>query len=182
MKLTFYPITSANDQLFDSLWELYEKAFPIMERRDLALQKIIMDQETYHCEAILYNDEFAGLILWWQFNSTIYIEHLAIDNNRRGQGLGAKALIDFINKNEQGIILEVELPDKTNNKRRIAFYERLGFKLNSYTHKQWPLRNNGKELDLLLMSYPKLLTRLDYIEFQSELKKRCFQPFESYII
>ncbi|WP_430816922.1 GNAT family N-acetyltransferase [Carboxylicivirga sp. RSCT41] len=182
MKLSYYRLGNANDDLFPAFWKLYENAFPLMERRDLVLQKKVLTQEIYHCDVILNDQECVGIILWWQFNNAVYIEHLAIEDKWRGQGLGAQVLNDFMNGNEQRIILEVELPDKTINKRRITFYQRIGFKLNNYKHKQWPLRRNGEELDLLLMSFPNLLTSSEFKEFQIELKERCFLSFQDYIV
>jgi ribosomal protein S18 acetylase RimI-like enzyme len=181
MDFKFQRVTNTDNSLFHSLWNLYEDAFPIMERRELFLQKIVLNQSSYHCDAILYKDELAGFILWWQFIDAIYIEHLAINNTLRGQGLGATMLGEFITNHQKTIILEVELPHSTINKRRIAFYERLGFKLNNHAHKQWPLRKAGDEVDLLVMSHPNQLTNIDFLNFKKELEALCFEPYSKYI-
>jgi hypothetical protein len=64
----------------------------------------------------------------------------------------------FITTNDKAILLEVELPTSSINKRRIKFYERIGFKLNTHYYEIPAIRENHSALQLLLMSYPNKIT------------------------
>ena len=70
-----------------------------------------------------------------------------------------------MNCNDKSILLEVELPNSTINQRRIKFYERIGFKFNQQYYEIPPLKEGQTSLQLLLMSYPTLLSTKDVEQF-----------------
>ena len=64
----------------------------------------------------------------------------------------------------QPIILEAEAPETEMQKKRIKFYENLGFKVNSYDYTQ-PSYHNAQSVPLLVLSFPKALDEKEFKEF-----------------
>jgi len=170
-------LTSANDVRFQFAWELYNEAFPKNERRELYLQIEILNNPKYHFEIILEEAVFVGFILWWQFEGIRFIEHLAIHHNLRNKAYGTKIVEQFTAQNEDLILLEVEIPDNEIKKRRIAFYERLGFKLNQYYYQQLPMQTKGEFVDMLIMSYPARINSSQLSYFKENFRKECYTPY-----
>ncbi|PWJ39179.1 GNAT family N-acetyltransferase [Sediminitomix flava] len=162
---------------FQKAWQLYEDAFPIDEKRELGLQKEIIKNPKYHFDVIFDEDDFVGFLLWWEFESFRYIEHLATLSVHRGKGYGKQIVKQFISESEDVIILEVDLPKDEVSKRRINFYERIDFKLNQYPYKQLPLRKGGEYVDMLLMSSPQILSKQDVDRFKEQFKTECYEPY-----
>ena len=175
--LSFVRIKSADDARFNQAWQLYQKAFPIDERRQLALQKVILDNDRYLFNAIIMDDEFVGILLLWHLDTYLYLEHFAISEKDRGGGIGQMAMKKLVDETDGQIILEVEPPSSAINKRRIGFYERLGFRLNHHEYHQPPLRKGGCAVQLLLMSQPKALAVKDVLLFKKQLNSHCFAPY-----
>jgi hypothetical protein len=70
------------------------------------------------------------------------------------------------------VILEIDPPVDELAVRRKRFYQRLGFKTNSYAHLlHLPYREQFPPHELAVMSYPKYLTEMEYQTFQCELGK-----------
>ena len=170
-------LITAEHQDFQKAWELYKKAFPEEERRPIEFQNKIMNHPNYHFE-ITNNDEgFVGFILWWQFKRLKYIEHFAILKNLRGKGFGETLLKQFMTETRDEIILEVEPPIDDNGKRRISFYQRLGFKLNKHHYVQLPLRSNGKSPTMFIMTYPDEISASKLSSFTKSFRILCYDPY-----
>jgi len=170
-------LTTTNNSSFNLAWQLYNDAFPIDERRQLYLQKLLMNNKDYNFDFVTDNGVFVGLILWWQFNKLRYIEHFAIDTKYRGKGYGKNIISQFISESSDDFILEVELPNNQINIKRINFYNQLGFKLNKYYYQQLPMQKNGSSIELLLMTYPNYLTELKLLLFKQSFKAICYDPY-----
>lgn len=146
------------DPLFESAWRLYEASFSIYERRMIDDQKKTMDHPLYHFELLISEEGFLGILLWWQFKKLRYVEHYAIMDAQRAKGYGSQVLKDFQSEHRDSILLEVEKPKDETKKRRIAFYQSLGFYLNPYPYIQPAYSKTGNPVPLLLMSWPSSLT------------------------
>ncbi|MBN2598514.1 MAG: GNAT family N-acetyltransferase [Marinifilaceae bacterium] len=170
-------LTQTNNSGFLLAWELYRNAFPEEECRELDLQQQIMNDINYHFDIVTVHEDFAGFILWWQFKGLKYIEHLATPVEYRGRGYGKMIVEQFIAESCDDIILEVELPDCDSSKRRIAFYKRFGFKLNTIDYKQLPMRKNGVSPEMFLMTYPDELTEVKLSFFKKSFKRICYAPY-----
>ncbi|MDM8160645.1 GNAT family N-acetyltransferase [Labilibaculum sp. K2S] len=170
-------LTPTNTIGFLQAWELYEDAFPEEERRELELQQQIMKNANYHFDIATVDGVFVGFILWWQFAGLRYIEHLATPIEYRGKGYGKCIVEQFLSQTSEAILLEVELPNCDTSKRRIAFYERLGFKLNTIDYKQLPMRKNGISPEMFLMTYPDGLTAVKLSFFKKSFKRMCYAPY-----
>lgn len=154
-------LISISDNNFKIAWNLYENAFPIEERRLLNAQASVMKNQHYHFDIIIDNNKFIGLLLWWDLKTHRYIDHFAVKEQHRNKGFGKLILEKFKDLNSKPIILEVELPNSKINKRRIKFYQRIGFHLNQHYYEIPPFIEGEPSIQLLIMSYPTSLTIKD---------------------
>ncbi len=144
---------------FNKAWKIYEEAFPEDERRSLSQQTMLMESPMYSFKYLYDCEELAGFLTYWNLDGFVYIDHFAISRILRGNGLGEKALADFLLHQNQDVVLEVEKPENETAKKRIAFYERLGFFLNEYDYLQPAFSDNKRPVPLLIMSRPSSLSR-----------------------
>lgn len=177
MDLSFERVLNTENSEFDHAWKLYQEAFPIEERRELKVQKQIFQNGRYHFNVINNDSKFVGILLYWYLEGFLYIEHFAIHENKRGGGVGQLVMRKLMGETDEHLILEVEPPTTSLNKRRIEFYKRLGFKLNHYDYHQPPLRKGASPVKLLLMSYPREISVREVLIFKNELKSICFEPY-----
>lgn len=152
-------IKNISDNYFQKAWKLYEDAFPFEERRLLDEQLCVLQNDCYHFDILIDKDQFIGFILWWDFEQYRYIDHFATAAEKRNKGIGKLILNRFIDSDSKPILLEVELPTSNINERRIKFYERAGFKLNLHHYEIPPIKENQPPLQLLLMSYPSIISK-----------------------
>lgn len=155
MKLNIYPLTPKSP-LFERLLTLYHASFPPAERRPDNKLSALMETEASPMvvNAIKMDDEFIGLITFWEFDHFVYIEHFATVHHVRGMGLGTKTL-DFVkSKFSKPIVLEIEMPESSPiAARRMEFYRRNGFKpLWDFNYIQPPYSPELPSMQLLLMS------------------------------
>jgi len=158
-------LKSTSDIYFNQAWQLYEEAFPPEERRSLNYQSRIMKNANYNFDVVLNQDQCIGFLLWWDLENYKYIDHFATSISQRNQGFGRLILEKFISNTNETILLEVELPNTRINKRRIKFYERIGFKLNQHYYEIPSSQEGQSPLQLLLMSYPSYLSTKDVEQF-----------------
>ena len=149
---------------------LYEKSFPIEERRDKFQQSIVEKHKDYRYDLVFLNGEFLGIALYWETPTLIFLEHLAILPEKRNGGAGSKVLSLF---KEMGkpILLEIEPPTDSLTNRRLAFYERNGFKLNPYFHLQAKLKKGDGDVELKVLTYPEIISEKDYLQFIDYMNK-----------
>ena len=62
----------------------------------------------------------------------------------------------FLALHEDPVVLEVEMPTEEMSKRRIGFYERLGFVLDHHVYFQPPYRRGEALLEMRLMTHGEL--------------------------
>lgn len=144
---------------FESFWKIYEESFPPDERRSKEQQLEIFNADNY--EVIEIKDEsenlLVGFIAYWEFEEFIFVEHFAVASSQRGKGIGGKYLNDFVAKHTKPIVLEVEPPIDEMTKKRVVFYERLGWHLSDFQHIQKAYVPGRNGVLLQLMSYPNPL-------------------------
>lgn len=132
---------------------LMETAFPLQERRNTELQREYTDNKPqFHTHVILNNCSPVGLLTYWKFEGFLYIEHFAIHEKERNQGLGHEVMMLLQKTEKEMIILEAEEPVDEITKRRIGFYQRQGFTLQDIPYKQPPYRENDDWFPMKLMT------------------------------
>ncbi|MCD8029244.1 MAG: GNAT family N-acetyltransferase [Erysipelotrichaceae bacterium] len=155
-----------------------QKAFDPSELREYDWMKEIYDQKKFKIYASLKDEQLLGVITLWEFDDFNYIEHFAVDENYRGQGLGSMIIEDMKLLSDKPLVLEVEKIVDTITQKRVHFYEKHGFQLSSYLFVQPPLRDNAKDVLLIYMSYPTLLDNNMYDRIFTELKNKVYTRSE----
>ncbi|NVJ53306.1 MAG: GNAT family N-acetyltransferase [Campylobacteraceae bacterium] len=172
MKLVF--IESINNKYFNKAWQLYLNSFPEIERRTLKEQEEILNDKNFKMSCYIKDELIISIVFFWKINvkNKIYtfLEHFAVNKQLRGQSFGTKILQEFIEKNKN-IVLEIEPIVDEITKKRLRFYERFGFVVNSHEHFQIPFRKDAIELKLLLMSQKNTLSKQEYKELYESMKK-----------
>ena len=120
-------ITAADLALLENL---YEQSFPVEERRPWQLIANPAKKDCPKLFAILADGHIAGMLTLWTFEHFAYIEHLAINPDLRGKGVGSEAIKELIAKvGMKPIVVEIEPPTEPlpDTQRRLDFYTKLGF-------------------------------------------------------
>ena len=142
---------------------LLHTAFPENERRDDDRQRWNADnEELFHCLLASDGKSPVGVLTYWDFDTFLYIEHLAIDEALRGKGYGKDVLGTFLGSHTKPVVLEVEHPTDEASRRRINFYEHCGLALWRCDYLQPPYRESDEWLPLYLMVTPGLSFEHDY--------------------
>ncbi|MDR1880196.1 MAG: GNAT family N-acetyltransferase [Tannerellaceae bacterium] len=145
---------NSSGQLLKQVEKTYTDSFPEAERRDFPLFiKLIEDDPRFTAYALFHERQYIGFLTTWDFPAFSYIEHFAIDASFRNCGFGRIALRQWIGRASKPLMLEVELPEDEAARRRIAFYERLGFVMDHHPYRQPPYRKGESGLPMALMSY-----------------------------
>ncbi len=151
MNLVFDRIWSADHPCFAILIALYEQAFPVVERRDLpALIEKLSDQRMYF-SAVLLDASIVGLIVYWQFEGFLYVEHLALFPEQHRKGIGSEVL-KMVQKMGCPVLLEVEIPYDAISSNRVKFYNKSGFQALNIPYFQPPYRVGESLLPMTLFS------------------------------
>lgn len=156
--------TNEGDALFSKAFSLYESAFPPEERRKSDEQSRIMQKEAYHFDILKDGDEMLGIMLYWETDRFVFLEHFAILPEKRGQGIGTKAL-DLLKAKGKTVILEIEDPIDEVTTRRFGFYKRCGFFMTPHHHIQAKFRPGDEDLMLKILSYPHEISSEEYLDF-----------------
>ena len=146
---------------FARAWRLYKESFPVDERRRLNSHRRIMLRSIYHFDVVMDHNVFIGILLWWDFESVRYIEHLAVVPTLRGMQHGERILRHFLSESDMPVWLEVEPPDNELRNRRVGFYRRVGFTLNEHDYTQPAYDKSSQPVPLLVMTYPEAITEPD---------------------
>lgn len=160
---------------FDKVYAIMEEAFPACEIRTREGQRALLERPEYHLHTYPDgNGEPAAFLTAWEFERFRFIEHLAVGKSLRGGGWGSKIVADYQKADARPVILEVEPPETEMAKRRIGFYERLGFFLNEYPYEQPPMQETTGWCPLLLMSYPAPLGEREFQACKETLYSRVY--------
>ena len=151
--LQIHPVLNTNDQFFNKLYSLYVSAFPELERRTWeGLVHELTYEKRFHANVLLKENQFVGLLNFWNFEGFYYLEHFAISEKLRGRNIGTDAMKLFMSRCNLPIIFEVEMPTSIIAQKRIQFYERLGFILLPNKYAQPPYSSGEKEFPMQLMT------------------------------
>ncbi len=165
------PIT---EERFDLVFSKMTAAFPYEERRDLLDQKECLKNKYFKFFEIFDNETDVGFIALWVFEEFVFIEHIAIDEDKRAGGYGSKTIELVKDTYKKPIILEAEAPETEQQIKRIKFYDRLGFKINFYDYEQ-PSYHGGEGVPLKILSYPKLICQEEFDLFIKLTKENPYK-------
>lgn len=152
--ISFRRLLSPADAMWSQAWDLYIGAFPENERRSAARHAEAVADPLFRAEAVVLGDEFAGLIFYWLWRENgIYIEHLAVEESKRGHNIGSRVLAAF-SRRYDSIVLEIEPPEDLMTRRREAFYMRAGFQPSPYPYLHPSYSDRTSPHLLVIMGYP----------------------------
>ncbi len=169
--LSFSPVTEKD---FDIVYSKMASAFPYEERRDSFDEKECLKDSRFRLFSLYDNDIAVGFTALWVLDGFVFLEHIAIDEDKRSSGYGSKAIELIKETFDLPIILEAEAPVTEQQIKRIAFYERLGFHVNGYDYTQ-PSYHGGEGVPLMLLSFPDPMTDADFDKFIEETRKSAYK-------
>ena len=125
---------SAKDSAEDilAIQALYERSFPANERRPL---EPLLEDETGHARvlSICREGEFCGFLCLLEANGLVHIIYFAVEEGRRGRGIGSGALAEMRRRNPgKRILVDIEqvcagADNNEQRQRRKEFYLRNGY-------------------------------------------------------
>ena len=169
--IEFRRLTDAADARYADAIALYKESFPLHEQRLPESQAAILKDGAYHFDLIYDGGEWMGLMLWWEAETFLYVEHFCILPAARSRGCGGRALARLAEKGKT-VILEIDPPADDVSLRRRGFYERAGFHENPYRHVHPPYHAGNRGHDLVVMSYPRAILEEEYRAFADYLAAR----------
>lgn len=160
--------------MYNQALKLYQISFPHHEQREKRSQEKILSDDEYNFMLIYDEDVFVGLLLYWEQEEFIYIEHFCILPEMRNKQYGQKALT-LLSEQNKTLILEIDLPVDDISKRRKKFYERCGFTENFFTHTHPPYHKETEGHRLVVMSCPKQISQCLFDNFSDYLNNRVMK-------
>lgn len=161
-------VESFSDPLLDRVEKTYNESFPEAERRAFSLvRELVREEPRFTVYALFKDGVYAGFITAWRFAGFTYVEHFAIDVSARNGGIGGEAMKQFLALCDAPVVLEVEIPVDGMSKRRIGFYERLGYVLDDHVYFQPPYRAGEPMLEMRLMTWGKIDLKQSFEEVKN---------------
>jgi GNAT superfamily N-acetyltransferase len=179
--MEFKIIEQKDSERWNMVWNLYENSFPIAERRKREDHLRACENELFHPMSVWENDQLIGIAFYWEWSNYRYVEYLAVPPELHGHGYGSQ-IIKEIRDSKHTIILEIDPLINELTVRRLQFYERAGFTLTPYRFMHLPYRLDGAPQELLILSYPKMISKEQHNDFLSfidnEVRKYCEMPLD----
>lgn len=161
---------------FESFFSLMVKAFPPTERRTKEEAfSIFTSLPCYHVIGLKKEEKVIAFVAYWLFEEACFVDHLAVDESLRGQGIGSDLMRHLIDNIASTIVLEVEPPEDEITKKRISFYEKIGFHLNDFPYVQPSMQPGQPEIPLMIMSYPNNLTLAQFEVSRKRIFRECYK-------
>ncbi|MGN1338941.1 MAG: GNAT family N-acetyltransferase [Oscillospiraceae bacterium] len=151
----YTPENQIPDEKFIRLYQIIYRSFPPEEHGSFAQHRAEMRKPEFRCLCCEPDGVPAGFMNYYLFEgeNIAFLEHFAMSPELRGNGTGSRLMRYFQDITApRNIVLEVELPEGEVQRRRIAFYQRMGFALNEGEYFQPAFNPNSQPLPLKLMS------------------------------
>ena len=166
--MEFLKIEPEDKSRWSEVWKLYEESFPVAERR----------KAEDHLSAC---NQLIGLMFFWEWDNYRYLEHLAVNPDLRGHGYGTQ-LLNYLRESKHTIILEIDPLINELSVRRLQFYERSGFTLTPYRFVHLPYQLDGIKQELLILSYPKMISKEQHNHFLKFVGEEVIKYCEGYTL
>ena len=179
--MEFLLIGSDESERWNSVWKLYEESFPLAERRKIEDHLLATADERFFPLSVWDAGQLVGLMFFWEWDSYRYLEHLAVHPDLRGHGYGSQ-MLRYLRDSEHTIILEIDPLINELSVRRLQFYERAGYTLTPYRFVHLPYRLEAQPQELLILSYPNMITKEQHNDFlrfvNEEVIRYCERQME----
>ncbi|MFI3312813.1 MAG: GNAT family N-acetyltransferase [Eubacteriales bacterium] len=161
---------------FDQVNQLIEENFPPHEIRGYEAQKNLINNPSFHIFVLkdLDSHQLKGFISVWDVDDFWFVDHFAVSETYRNQGLGGHILTALQEISQGKIFLEVDLPETEIAKRRIGFYERNGYVTNPYPYQLPALVSGGNIMNLMIMSWNTPLPLEKFTSLKNQLFKIAY--------
>ena len=147
--ITFTPLSESDHSHFAQ--QLFEEAFPEQERPPFSSLRR-RDAGKFHFLVAENGDEPVGILTYWIFDELVYIEHFAIAEELRNQGLGKAVFLNFLSQQTSQVVLEVELPNTEEADHRLEFYASMGMFRNTQDYVQPSYHGDNQTVPMIVMS------------------------------
>ena len=161
-------------QEFDRVFAILQQSFPNAEYRPYGEQKALLRDPRYRI-LVEGDTQIRAVLAVWELGDLVFVEHFAVDPAVRGRGIGTAMMRAFTARDARRLCLEVELPETETARRRIAFYERLGFTCNGYGYEQPPLSRGKSAVPLLLMTTQGGVTEEQFCAIRARLYREVYK-------
>lgn len=160
-------VSPEDHAILPQLKKIYDYSFPPDERRDFdAMTELLKTTPYFTFYAIIKDDKTAGLFSTWDLGKIMFVEHIAVSEDFRGIGIGQSVLRSWLDQQKMPVVLEVERPNNEISVRRIAFYERLGFRHWNINYIQPAYSPGQYPVPLHLMTYGDIDLDISFKEIQ----------------
>ena len=169
--MEYLRIEADDKERWNKVWDLYEKSFPVAEIRKKDDHLRACSDERFFPLSAWEGQQLIGLMFFWEWDSYRYLEHLAVNPDLRGNGYGSQ-LVRYLRNSDHTIILEIDPLVNELSVRRLQFYERASYTLTPYRFVHLPYRIDGQEQELLILSYPEMISKAqhnDFLRFVNEV-------------
>ncbi|MFT2011243.1 GNAT family N-acetyltransferase [Pontibacter sp. 13R65] len=178
--LRFVLVRESSSRFLPAIQTLYEAAFPVEERRRFEQLINLLQEPLMHLQAVVQQNVLAGFLIYWELDNNLFLEHLAVKPQLRGQGVGQHILQWLLQlAYDKQVLLEVEKPTTNLAQKRIQFYQRAGFTLHAhFNYQQPPYERNGQPVPLLLMSKQAINTT-ELSQMAALIREKVYEAFYS---
>ena len=167
-------IRSAEHPLYPRAMELYRLSFPWHEQREEDSQRRILGYEDYHFVLVRDETRFVGLVLFWELDDLLFLEHLCVWPELRNRRYGER-ILTWLKGQGKPVALEADPPEDDISRRRMGFYGRCGFQVNLMDHRQMPFHAGEEPCPLVLLTWPGRISRERYAALDRCLKERVMK-------
>lgn len=136
-------LTVLERQDFSGFYDTLFDSFPPDELRSRQEHLQLLNEANYKVWAYYKEQKLQGFLTVWDLGAFAFVEHFAVKSSCRNRGLGSNMLQALSKKLGKRLCLEAELPETDMAKRRLGFYRRNGFSVNTYPYLQ-PALEEGK--------------------------------------
>ena len=175
--MEYLKITPEDSIRWESVWNLYEESFPVAERRKMGDHLRACGDDRFFPLSAWEGGELIGLMFFWEWDSYRYLEYLAVNPALRGHGYGSQ-LLRHLRDSAHTIILEIDPLSNEMSVRRLQFYERSGYTLTPYRFVHLPYRLDANAQELLILSYPRMITKEQHNDFLCFLNEEVIRYCE----
>lgn len=162
---------------FTLLYRILERSFPATERGSEELHYSEFRRPEFRCMCYEPDGIPAAFLNYFYLSDAdlVFVEHFAVESTLRGKGTGSEMLRCFLEAATGSlVVLEVEPPEGETEKRRIAFYQRLGMTLNKGEYFQPEFYGKSPAIPLKLMTN-RPLDDAEFAKVKQLIHKRIYR-------
>jgi GNAT superfamily N-acetyltransferase len=155
---------------YPEAYEIMVRSFPRVELRGREEERALLEKLNYRfLVAPLEGGSIGGLLTVWDFEEFRFVEHLAVRQELRGTGIGSRMMREYLDSEDKPAWVEVDGAETVEAKRRIAFYERLGFILSEFGYPQPALQDAAEGVFLRIMTCPCGVTESQFLHVKEKV-------------